>query len=145
MTVTSVMRDRTSGLRDSVVLLLSAALAALFLAALGIYAQVHGSVRARTREIGIRIAVGAHPARIVRLMLTDSFVTLSLGLLLGGLSAEWLRLIVLPSDSEAVTTTWVTWAVAVVVVVVAFVMSVLGPTRRAVTIDPAASLRGDLA
>jgi predicted permease len=143
-TVAAVMRDRTAEFRTGVSLLLVASAGTLLLAALGIYAQVHSTVRARTREIGIRMAIGARPGRIVRLMLRDSALALSLGLLLGGWSAPWLQHYVLPDANHAIVATPQTWMVASLGVVGVFVLSVLGPTRRALRIHPASSLREDL-
>jgi len=69
-------------------LFLSFALIGLSLAAVGIYAVVAQSTARRTREIGIRMALGATAARIARLVLARGLATLLLGLVLG-LAGAW--------------------------------------------------------
>ncbi|HTF64710.1 MAG TPA: FtsX-like permease family protein, partial [Edaphobacter sp.] len=64
-------------------LLLAFAVCALVLAALGIYGVVAYSALQRTRELGIRIALGAQPAQIYRLILEDGVTPVLLGTLAG--------------------------------------------------------------
>jgi putative ABC transport system permease protein len=59
------------------------ALAALLMAAVGLYAVMSQSTGRRTREIGIRMALGATPARILRLVMRTGAIQLGLGLVLG--------------------------------------------------------------
>jgi len=62
---------------------------ALILCALGIYGLVAHSVSARRQEIGVRLALGAGRARLVRQFLVESLVLAAAGALLGGLLAGW--------------------------------------------------------
>jgi ABC-type antimicrobial peptide transport system permease subunit len=64
-------------------LLLAFAVCALVLAALGIYGVVAYSALQRTRELGIRIALGAQPAQIYRLIFEDGVTPVFIGTLLG--------------------------------------------------------------
>jgi putative ABC transport system permease protein len=64
-------------------LLLAFAACALILAALGIYSVVAYSALQRTRELGIRIALGAQPAQIYRLILEDGVTPVLLGAIAG--------------------------------------------------------------
>jgi putative ABC transport system permease protein len=63
---------------------------ALALAALGVFAIMHYSVAARRNEIGIRMALGAHPSAITRLVLGSGTRLALSGILAGALAALWL-------------------------------------------------------
>jgi predicted permease len=63
--------------------------AALILAALGIFALMHYSVAARTSEIGLRMAIGANPGDIARLVVESSTRLAITGIIVGGLAALW--------------------------------------------------------
>jgi len=67
----------------STVLLTVFALIALFLAAAGIYSVIAFSVRRRTQELGIRVALGASPGAVLRMVLKESFGPVLAGVLLG--------------------------------------------------------------
>jgi ABC-type antimicrobial peptide transport system permease subunit len=106
------------------------ALAALALAAAGIYAVVACWIGERTRELGIRAALGATPARLVRLVMGAAAPAAVVGLLAGlSLSAAAARLLasllfdVTPTDI-------VTFAQVAVVVVVLALLACLVPAAR---------------
>jgi ABC-type antimicrobial peptide transport system permease subunit len=116
---------------------------ALLLASLGLYGVVSLAVRQRTREIGIRIAVGAHPQRVARMFLASgvrvSLIALALGLPLSiavlkiGLSQG---LVIAPQ----VNVYLIGGVIALVLVVVASAATWV-PARRAALVDPARTLR----
>ncbi|HUF50719.1 MAG TPA: ABC transporter permease [Longimicrobiales bacterium] len=116
---------------------------ALALAAVGLYGLVSYSVTNRTREIGVRLALGARHTAIERRVLQDALRLVALGIAIG-LPAVWLvsRLVralivgVTPTDP-------VTMAGAVSVLATVGVLAALGPARRAARIDPVASLRAE--
>jgi putative ABC transport system permease protein len=114
---------------------------ALVLAAAGIFGVVSYSVSSRTREIGIRMALGATPAKILRLILAEAAKMVLLGLAIGLPTAlvlarflSNLLFAVRPADP-------LTFAgVAALLALVALAASYL-PTRRAMRVDPMVALR----
>lgn len=119
-----------------------AGLAALLLAAIGLYAVVAFSVGQRTREIAVRIAVGARARQIVRRFISDGLRLSVLGLLIGlPLSLIGLRLLLsMDEDLQAVSLPSVTAIAALGVVLVATAAAWI-PARRAASVDPATTLR----
>ena len=130
------------GQRRFVMLLLAAfALAALLLAALGIYAVLSYDVAQRRREIGIRMALGARPGAVSRLVLWRGTVLAGIGLLVGGVAsigfARVLRGLLFEVAPDDVTTLV---SVSLLLGVVAAAASYL-PARRVIRTDPIAALR----
>ena len=117
------------------------ALLAVVLAAVGIYAVAACSVAQRTREIGIRIALGAQAHRIVRTALGRVLACVGVGLLLGlagavavGRVIESLLIQVPPVDPPTLVLVPLLFAALVAV-------ACAGPVRRAVALDPSDVLR----
>jgi putative ABC transport system permease protein len=124
------------------VLLLFAGLA-LFLAALGLYGVVSCLVSESTRELGVRLALGAQPASLVSLVLRRSLALGGLGLAVGigaalavGRLLEGILFGVSPRDP-------VTLAGVTLVLLLATAAAGYGPARRAGRLDPARVLRAD--
>jgi putative ABC transport system permease protein len=124
-------------------LLGSFALLALVLAAIGVYGVIAYGVAQRSRELGIRIALGARRSEIVRLVLYDGLAPVTVGVVIGMLGAAGMSRFVRsllfevgPLDPP----TFVATALALVVVAVA---ATLVPARRATAVDPAITLRGE--
>jgi putative ABC transport system permease protein len=114
---------------------------ALVLAAGGIYGLVAHSVAQRTREIGIRVALGATRADVIWLAMRDSMILALVGLLIGGVSAHWLTRI-LTSQLYAITATDLPTYLAVIGLLLTVVAAATYiPARRAAAIDPMAALR----
>ncbi len=116
-------------------------LVALTLAGLGLYGVISYAVSARTREIGIRLALGAHAANVRRLIVRHGLLLTLVGLALG-IGASLLltpvlqsQLINLPSN-DPVTFAAVAGSLLVIAIVACYV-----PARRATRIDPIATLR----
>jgi putative ABC transport system permease protein len=123
--------------------LISLALAAvtvsvLLLSAGGIYAMMSFTVAQRTREIGIRSALGANPRRILAGIFARVLAQLAIGLAIGSLLSGTLVWTTLEWQ-EAMT---VSIAVAVVVVIVG-VVAAIGPARRGLGIQVVEALRAD--
>jgi putative ABC transport system permease protein len=129
--------------RFSLVLVATFAFLALVLAAVGLYGVVAYSVRQRTKEIGVRMAIGADPARIARLVASESVRMVGFGLALGLLGAlATARLLagflygVQPADPLAILA-------AAVVLALAAVLATLLPVRRATRVDPVIALAAE--
>jgi ABC-type antimicrobial peptide transport system permease subunit len=115
--------------------------AALLLAALGIYGVVAHSTAQRTREIGIRMAVGADQVHVLRGVLADGLKPVLAGLVLGIAGATLAGRLLAAVLFETSAYDPVAYAVAAAVLLAVAVVACLGPARRAANIDPAAALR----
>jgi putative ABC transport system permease protein len=117
--------------------------AALLLAAVGIYGLAAFLVTSRTREIGVRLALGASRADVFALVLRQNLALAALGMLIGvGLALSLSRVIgsllygIGPRDP-------LTLGAAAVLLMAAAIAASLIPARRAVRIDPAIALRSE--
>jgi len=114
---------------------------ALVLAALGLYGVISFSTRQRTREIGVRVALGATDRDIRRLILGHGMVVAGVGIVLGLVASVALTRVVTSYLVGVSATDPVTFAgVPIVLLGVAAVASYL-PARRATTIEPVHALR----
>jgi len=134
----SIARPRLTAVAMSVF-----AAAALLLAALGVYGIVAYSVSQRTREFGIRVALGARPAQIVHMVVGQNLRVVGLGLALGLLCAipatrllRGLLFEVGPNDPVTFV------AIGATLTLVALVASYL-PARRGTRIDPIVTLKAE--
>ncbi|HTP35893.1 MAG TPA: ABC transporter permease [Candidatus Acidoferrales bacterium] len=119
------------------------AAAALLLAAVGVYGVVSYSVSQRTSEFGIRVALGARPADVIRKALADSlWITASgLGVGIAGSYAmsKWISgFLFQVSPRDAATFGLVPLFLTVVALAACYV-----PARRAATVDPVTALRSE--
>jgi putative ABC transport system permease protein len=117
------------------------AVIALLVASIGLYAVVSQSVTLRRHEFGVRLAIGAEPAQIIRLMLSQGLKLILLGMTIGLLGAialaRWLTAL-LPVVSP--TDPW-TYAGASGVMAVVALAACWQPARRAAQVDPIVALR----
>jgi predicted permease len=142
-TMDQIVDESLSGDRFGTVLFGSFAAVALLLAAIGIYGVMSFAVAQRTHEIGLRIALGAGPAQVLRLVLGEG-ILLALGGLLLGLGGTYFvgRLMksllyqVNAMDPTAVS------AVTAVLLLSALLACYI-PARRATQVDPMVALRDE--
>ncbi len=95
----------------------------------------------RTRETGVRMALGATPRAIVRLVVSEAFVMVCTGLVAGTVAAWWLSTWVQRHPFETDARDPVAFTVALVVMTVAALLACLVPARRASAVDPREALR----
>jgi predicted permease len=126
-----------------VAMLSAYALLALLAAALGLYGVVAWDVGRRTRDLGVRMAVGATAAEIRRSVLANGLALAVLGVLCGGalalLALGGLRRLV----HGVPLTDPLTWAAAVAVIVAVTLLACWVPAARAARLDPVEALRSD--
>jgi len=114
---------------------------ALLLAGIGLHGIVAQAVRTRQGEIGLRMALGAQPAGIVRLVLRRVGVLIVVGLALGLAGSLWAAQFVGPLLFQVEARDPATFVGAAGVMVAAGVLAAWLPARRAARLDPAAVLR----
>lgn len=116
---------------------------ALFLAVIGIYGVTAHAVGQRTREIGIRLALGVSPRGVQRLLLGEGGALVLIGLACGGVAAIWsaglLRSLVHGIDYTSAST----FLYAGLMLAAAVLAGCYFPARRAARVDPAIVLRSD--
>ena len=118
-------------------------LLALVLAAIGIYGVLSYAVSRRTRELGVRMALGATRGQVAKLVLKDGLVMTAVGIVLGVTAALALTQFlssVLYQVTPGDPLTYV--AVAGILLAVALIATLL-PARRATAVDPLTALRAD--
>ncbi|HEU0178957.1 MAG TPA: ABC transporter permease [Blastocatellia bacterium] len=116
---------------------------ALILSAIGIYSVMSYSVVQRTSEIGIRMALGAGRANIVRLFLKQAMAPVMIGLAMGLLGAWSLKRVLSGLLYGVSSTDFVTYAIVIILIVLTAVIATLLPSHRATNIDPLTALRQD--
>ena len=111
------------------------------LAGIGLYGVIAVSVARRTREIGVRMAIGARPAAVLSMVMRQGFAIVAVGLLAGLLlaaaAASALRGVlygITPFDAVA-------WGMAIVAMLAAAALANFIPARRAMRIDPMTALQ----
>jgi ABC-type antimicrobial peptide transport system permease subunit len=117
------------------------AVTALLLAAAGLYAVIAYLVSQRTREIGIRLALGATPRHILRLMMGQGLKLTLIGVAIGFAGAiavtrlmKSLLFAVAPNDLT-------TFGISAIVLIVVALLACFIPARRATKVDPLVALR----
>jgi putative ABC transport system permease protein len=143
MPLADLLDARVATWRFGAWLLASFAAMALVLAAVGLAASVAWGVAQRTREIGVRMALGAEPSQVARLFLRQAFVVAGSGIAVGlaGAAAStrllqsWLYGVT-PLDPAAFA-----WSAAAMLIIAALAAYI--PARRAAHVDPLVTLRAE--
>jgi ABC-type antimicrobial peptide transport system permease subunit len=114
---------------------------ALLLAGLGLYGIVAHAVSARRTEIGLRMALGAQPARIMRLVFHRVGVLIVAGLALGLAGSWWASRFISPLLFHVEPRDPMTFSGTAAVLIAVGVLAAWVPARRAARLDPATVLR----
>lgn len=117
--------------------------AALLLATVGVYAVMAVYVRQRNREIGIRMALGATPGNVGRLVLREGLLVAGLGAGLGLLGAAWATRAVRDLLFDAGASPPLMALLAALVLVAVSLLAAWIPARRAARVDVATTLRAE--
>jgi predicted permease len=124
-------------------LLTTLALLAIALATIGLYGLIAHSVAQRTREIGVRIALGARPGGVMRLVLAEAGIIAGLGVTLG-LAGSYAFARVLENRLFGIAALDpVVWTMAALAFIAVTLLAAFMPTRSAVRVDPVVALRSD--
>src|SRR5438270_1693102 len=138
---TAIFAASTGGRRFNLVLFGIFAGTALLLAVAGIYGVLAYSVARRTREMGVRMALGASGGHVMRLVLGQAAVTTGIGVLLGVVCSFILMRFLQSMLYEVSAADPMTFAgVALLLIVVALLAAYL-PARKATKVDPIVALR----
>jgi putative ABC transport system permease protein len=140
-TIDELIRDSVSTRRFALTILILFAVLALVLAVSGIYGVISYSVTQRTQEIGIRMALGAQGADVLRLVLVQFMRLTVVGVALG-LVAAYAATRLMTSLLFGVTATDITTFVLVSISLsLVALIACLIPARRATRVDPLVALR----
>jgi putative ABC transport system permease protein len=143
MTMRRQLHERTIGLQYLSAIMATFAVLALFLAAVGLYAVIAYLVAQRRHEIGLRIALGASAANVVRLTVGQAFKLTLIGTAIGlALSIALARVMEAALLGIATSDAGVFAGFAAVLMAAALLAGYL-PARRAAAIDPMIALRAE--
>jgi putative ABC transport system permease protein len=142
-TMTERTAVATAQARFRAVLLTAFAITALSLAVIGIYGVLSFAVTARTREIGIRIALGAERARVQRLVIGEGIGLVCVGAIVGLAGALAATRVLRTFLFDLTPGDPVTYVAIVLVLGMAALLASWIPARRASRVDPVVALRAE--
>ena len=119
------------------------AIVALLLAAAGVYGLVSFSVSQRTREIGLRMALGARPASILGMVVARGSLPLAIGIVIGSAGAGALALVTSQALTEIDLRDPLAYGVVVLPLIAVALAATCIPARRATQVDPLVALRAE--
>jgi putative ABC transport system permease protein len=138
-----VLYDSTQAQRTYRNYLTAFAITGLLLSAIGIYGVLAYSVARRTREIGIRMAIGAGRRDVLALIMNEGAQLIAIGIVIGLVAAFWLtRFLQKQLYDVSPHDPWVA-ALAVVVLGIVALLACWLPARRAAKVDPMVALRAE--
>ena len=140
-TMTELAADATAKSRFATMLLGIFAIASLVLAAVGIYGVMSFAVAQRTRELGVRMALGARSGTLLRLVLAQGAALLAAGTVLGLLGALLTTHVLRGLLFGVQPTDLLTFVIGVATLSAVALTAVLVPALRAMRNDPMAALR----
>ena len=142
-TMSEIVDGSVSTRKFATLLLLAFGGAALLLAALGVYAVTSFAVTQRSAEIGVRVALGARSAQVVRLMIWQGMRPVMLGLTAGVIIAAAGTRVMHNLLYSVAATDPLSFAVAVATLLAVSLLANWQPARRAALVDPVEALRAE--
>jgi putative ABC transport system permease protein len=139
-TMETAMAATVAQPRLQMVLLMLFAALAVVLAGVGVYGVMAYTVTQRIPEIGVRMAVGASPNRVIAMVVVEGARLASIGLVLGFIAAIFAGRAVESLLHEVGSLDPMTFSLAPIVLVVAALLATYIPARRAARISPLAAL-----
>ena len=140
-TVEQLLSDTLAARRFTTGLLALFALAALTLAGLGVYGVIAVATAGRTREFGLRLALGARPGAVVGMVVRDALGLAAAGVALGALAALWTSRLLASLLFEVTPADPLTLAAVSLLLLAAAASAAWLPARRAGRVSPLAALR----
>jgi predicted permease len=116
---------------------------AVLLSGIGLYGVIAYVVTQRQREIGVRLALGATPAHVARVIVVRGLVVSTIGLAIGLGVATWGSALLQSALFGVTGTDPISYAGAGVLLLSVSVLACVVPMRRAMAVDPAIAMRGD--
>lgn len=144
--VTTVDADLASSIasqRFTMMLLAVFATLAVVLSAIGLYGVISYVVTQRTREIGIRIALGATPRNVARAVVSRGLVLSTIGLALGLVAAVWGTRVIKSTLYGVTGTDPVSYVATALTLLAVSILACVVPMRRAMRVDPVIAMRGE--
>ncbi len=142
-TMNALIADSITAPRFYTLLLSSFGAVALVLAAVGIYGTISYTVGQRTREIGVRMALGADTVNVLSMVVREGLVLSAMGISIGLASALLLSRTLASFLFGVTTTDPTTFIVASLILLSVAVVACCFPARRAARLDPAITLRSE--
>jgi putative ABC transport system permease protein len=142
-TMEQIVRDTTTSQRANLRLMGGFAVLALLLATVGIYGLMAYSVNQRQREFGIRMALGASPAGLLRLVIGQGTRLAGIGVVIGLLASLTLSRVMASLLYETRPTDPLTYIVVSLLMLSIALFAAVLPARRASRVDPMIALRSE--
>jgi predicted permease len=140
-TLASLVDDAVVQPRFSMLLLTSFGLVALLLASIGMYGVISYSVARRTREIGIRMALGAAPHEVFRMVIGQGARLVGIGLAIGLIASIGVARLMTAFLFGVRATDPLTYVTVCFLLVAVVLLACYIPARRATRVDPTVALR----
>ena len=140
-TMQSILEETYARERFTAQLMGAFSFAALLLAGVGIYGVMAYSVSARTKEFGVRLAIGATPRQIIAMVLRDGAWIVAGGLAAGTLGAIGLSKLLASLLFETSATDPFAFAFALAILLLVALAAAYLPAHRAMSVDPTVALR----
>jgi ABC-type antimicrobial peptide transport system permease subunit len=142
-TMEEIVAAKSARLTFTMVLILGAGIAATFLGTIGLYGILSYTVGQRRREIGVRVALGAEPGDVVRLVLREgvalTVIGIGAGVAMAALLTQFLEVLlyeVSPTDPA-------TFALTAAALLLLALIACTVPARRAARVQPVEALAAD--